>query len=205
MTNCLFFGDSLTYGEYDGMSGGYVDILKRYYHDKYNKGFKEVNVFNLGIGGETTEGLIKRIQIEIRARKSLFSTAVFIAYGANDLAIKDGIPMVPFKVFKRNIDTAISISKEVTDNVFLISILPISEATDNEATPNGKLRTNKVIEQYNEELLKISKDHNLSYIDTYSCFHEEKEILLSKDGIHPNNIGYMKIAECIKPILETFL
>lgn len=26
----LFFGDSITYGEYDGVFGGWVDILKRY-------------------------------------------------------------------------------------------------------------------------------------------------------------------------------
>lgn len=25
----LFFGDSVTYGEYDGVFGGWVDILKR--------------------------------------------------------------------------------------------------------------------------------------------------------------------------------
>ena len=49
MTTCLFFGDSIIYGEYDGVSGGWVDILKRYCHARYHENEKEVNIFNLGI------------------------------------------------------------------------------------------------------------------------------------------------------------
>ena len=205
MTNCLFFGDSLTYGEYDGICGGYADILKRYCHDMYSKCFKEVNVFNLGIGGETTEGLINRIEIELRARISPVNNLIFISYGANDLAIKNGAYIVPITAFRRNIETAISISLQVTKSIFLISILPISETIENETTPSGKLRSDKAIKQFNDELFKISKDHNINYIDIYSGFQKDKETLLSKDGIHPNQIGYMKIAEHLKPILKTFL
>lgn len=89
MTNCLFFGDSITYGEYDGILGGYVEILKRYCHAEfYNNNANEVNCFNLGIGGETTEGLIKRFEIEIKARLSPDENLIFFFYGANDLAEK---------------------------------------------------------------------------------------------------------------------
>ena len=44
MTNCLFFGDSITYGEYDGILGGYVDFLKRFCHTEYyTNNAEEVN------------------------------------------------------------------------------------------------------------------------------------------------------------------
>lgn len=60
MINCLCFGDSITYGEYDGVSGGWTDILKRYFHSRFiNENIEELNVFNLGIGGETTDGIVK--------------------------------------------------------------------------------------------------------------------------------------------------
>ncbi len=63
MINCLCFGDSITYGEYDGVSGGWTDILKRYFHSRFiNENIEELNVFNLGIGGETTDGIVKKIQ-----------------------------------------------------------------------------------------------------------------------------------------------
>jgi lysophospholipase L1-like esterase len=87
----LFFGDSITYGEYDGVFGGWVDILKRYALQKYNEGSDELILFNLGIGGETTEGLVKRIPHEMKARNSAEGNVVFIGYGANDLAFKEGI------------------------------------------------------------------------------------------------------------------
>lgn len=60
MINCLCFGDSITYGEYDGVSGGWTEILKRYFHSRFiNENIEELNVFNLGIGGETTDGIVK--------------------------------------------------------------------------------------------------------------------------------------------------
>ena len=66
----LFFGDSITYGEYDGVFGGWVDILKRYALQKFHEGNgDELILFNLGIGGETTEGLLKRIPHELAAKK----------------------------------------------------------------------------------------------------------------------------------------
>ncbi|MBF2709905.1 SGNH/GDSL hydrolase family protein [Flavobacterium soyangense] len=81
MTNCLFFGDSITYGVYDGILGGWVDNLKKYCHWRYcNDDSKEVSIFNMGIGGETTEGLIKRFDVEFVARKSPFDNLIFLCY-----------------------------------------------------------------------------------------------------------------------------
>ena len=74
----LFFGDSITYGEYDGVFGGWVDILKRYALQKYNEGGNELILFNLGIGGETSQGLVKRIQNEMTARNAEDGNIVFI-------------------------------------------------------------------------------------------------------------------------------
>ncbi len=85
----LFFGDSITYGEYDGVFGGWVDILKRYALQKFHEGNgDELILFNLGIGGETTEGLLKRMPVELEARNSADGNLIFISYGANDLAKK---------------------------------------------------------------------------------------------------------------------
>lgn len=201
----MFFGDSIIYGEYDGVLGGYVDILKRYCHKKYNEGSKEVNVFNLGVGGETTAGLMKRISVEIEARKSPGDNLIFIAYGANDSAIKEENYLIPIDVFKMNLDKAIQISKESSDKIFIISILPISEKVDNVISPSGKLRTQSTILQYNTVLVELCKQHNVTYIDTFWLLHDERERLLSNDGIHPNEKGYNKIADYIKPIVEQYL
>ncbi|WDF45207.1 GDSL-type esterase/lipase family protein [Chryseobacterium sp. KACC 21268] len=202
----LFFGDSITYGEYDGIFGGWVDILKRYALQKYNEGStNELILFNLGIGGETSEGLVKRIPHEMKARNSADGNIVFIGYGANDLAVKDGNQMVNAEQFKANIETAIQDAKLYSENIYFVSILPISEKIDSKVSTTGKIRTNENILVYNQILKDIATENALSYIDFHSAFLEDKEILLSKDGVHPNEKGYGMMAEIALPIIEKYL
>lgn len=202
----LFFGDSITYGEYDGVFGGWVDILKRFALQKYNEGSSnELILFNLGIGGETSEGLVKRIPHEMKARNSADGNIVFLGYGANDLAVKDENQMVNPTQFKANIETAIQDAKLYSEEIYLVSILPISEKIDSKISTTGKIRTNGDVLIYNQILKDIATENALSYIDFHSAFLEDKEILLSKDGVHPNEKGYGMMAEIALPIIEKYL
>ncbi|MGV0754128.1 SGNH/GDSL hydrolase family protein [Empedobacter brevis] len=206
MTNCLFFGDSITYGEYDGVLGGYVDILKRYCHAEfYQNNTNEINCFNLGIGGETTEGLIKRFEIEMKVRYSPDENLIFFLYGANDLAEKNNVELVSLSDFEANLSQMISHAKEFTKNVYLISILPISKTVDGIKVPERKFRTTQKIELYNQKLKELAAQNDVKFIDIFSSFNANKEVFLSKDGVHPNEKGYGFIAENLKPILTRLL
>ncbi|ASK29851.1 peptidase [Chryseobacterium sp. T16E-39] len=205
MIYALFFGDSITYGEYDGVFGGWVDILKRYALQKFHEGSNEVIVYNLGIGGETTEGLVKRISHELDARYSAEGNVVFLAYGANDLAIKEGSQMVSSEQFKVHIQTAINSAKQYTDDIYLVSILPFSKNVDGIEVASGKLRTNDEVLVYNKILQDIALENSCAYIDFYAAFLMDKEILLSQDGVHPNEKGYGTMAEIAIPIIEKYL
>ncbi|WP_312822883.1 GDSL-type esterase/lipase family protein [Epilithonimonas sp.] len=201
----LFFGDSITYGEYDGVFGGWIDILKRYALQKYNEGSNELILFNLGIGGETTEGLLKRIPYEMKARNSTDGNIIFLGYGANDLAKKEETQLVNPEQFKTNIETAVQNAKQYSKDIYLVSILPISENIDSEVSPTGKVRTNEDVLIYNQILKNIASENSLNYIDFHSVFLQDKEILLSKDGVHPNEKGYGMMAEIAIPIIEKYL
>ena len=206
MTNCLFFGDSITYGEYDGILGGYVDDLKRYSHSKYyNENANEVNCFNLGIGGETTVGLLNRLENEIKARLSPDENLVFFFYGANDLAIKNNEEIVSLHDFKHHIETAINLTRNYTPHIFLISILPIASEIDGVMVASGKLRTTERIKLFNQQLKEIAEAYQISYLDIYSVFESRKAELISKDNVHPNEKGYALISDLIKPILDKCL
>ncbi|WP_294237036.1 MULTISPECIES: GDSL-type esterase/lipase family protein [Chryseobacterium] len=201
----LFFGDSITYGEYDGVFGGWVDILKRYALQKYNEGSKELILYNLGIGGETTEGLVKRISHEMEARNSAAGNIVFIGYGANDMAVKNGTQTVEPERFKANIITAVQKAKSYAEAIYLISILPVSANIDGIAVASGKRRSTAQILRYNRILQEIAGEYNLNYLDFYSGFVADKELLLSRDGVHPNEKGYGIMAEMAIPIIEKYL
>lgn len=202
----LFFGDSITYGEYDGVFGGWVDILKRYALQKFHEGNgDELILFNLGIGGETTEGLLKRMPVELAARNSADGNLVFISYGANDLAIKDGVYSVEPDKFKENIKIAVQHAKQFSKDIYLVSILPIAQKIDGVVVGSGKLRTNEEVIVYNQILKDIAVENSLSYIDFYNAVLDDKEILLSADGVHPNEKGYGIMAEIAIPIIEKYL
>lgn len=206
MTNCLFFGDSITYGEYDGILGGWVDVLKRYLHGKYySENAKKVNAFNLGIGGENTKGLLSRLENEIKVRISPENNLIFLLYGANDLVIKNNQQNISITEYETNMSLAIDIAMMHTKNVFLISILPISPDIDGKIVSSGKLRTNKNVNEYNKVLKRISKLKNIQYIDVHSIISQDTTLYISKDGIHPNEKGYKVISEIIKPILNEYL
>lgn len=202
----LFFGDSITYGEYDGVFGGWVDILKRYALQKFHEGNgDELILFNLGIGGETTEGLLKRMPNEMNARNSPEGNVIFIGYGANDLAVKEGIPMVNPEQFRDNILTAVQHAKEFANDIYLVSVLPFSQKVDGVTASSGKLRTNAEVLVYNQILKDIASENALIYIDFYSAIIDDKEILLSEDGVHPNEKGYGVMAEIAIPIIEKYV
>ncbi|WP_084680380.1 SGNH/GDSL hydrolase family protein [Chryseobacterium luteum] len=201
----LFFGDSITYGEYDGVFGGWVDILKRYALQQFHEGNNELILFNLGIGGETTEGLLKRMPYELAARNSAEGNIVFIGYGANDLAIRNGVSMVNPVQFRSNMIKAIQHAKQYTNDIYLVSILPVSREIDGVKTATGKLRTNEEVLVYNRILKDLAVENSLHYIDFYAAFLGDKEILLSGDGVHPNEKGYGIMAETAIPIIEKYL
>ena len=201
----LFFGDSITYGEYDGVFGGWVDILKRYALQKYNEGSNELILFNLGIGGETTEGLLNRMSHEMKARNSADGNIIFIGYGANDLAKKDENQLVNPEQFKTNTEIAVQNAKQYSKDIYLVSVLPLSENIDSKVSPTGKVRTNEDVLIYNQILKTIATENSLNYIDFHSAFFLDKEILLSKDGVHPNEKGYGMMAEIAIPIIEKYL
>ncbi|MHC6199530.1 peptidase [Elizabethkingia miricola] len=206
MINCLCFGDSITYGEYDGISGGWTEILKRYFHFRFiNENIEELNVFNLGIGGETTNGLVKRFSTEAAARTSLNQNLIFFAYGANDVALKEGYRTVESEKLRANLQEVIEKAKKITLYLYIISILPVASAIDGITVPSGKQRSNKIIEEYNQLLQDFAVQHGIVFIDLYHSFFTEKDILLSGDGVHPNDKGYQFIAEHIKPFIERFL
>ena len=206
ITYGLFFGDSITYGEYDGIFGGWVDILKRYALQQFHEGNgDELILFNLGIGGETTEGLLKRLPHELAARNSADGNIIFLSYGANDLAAKDGIQIVDPQKFKNNMSTAIAHAKEFSNEIYLVSILPFSQKVDGVVVSSGKKRINGDVIVYNQILKDLAAEHSLGYIDFYAAFLEDKEILLSADGVHPNEKGYGIMAETAIPIIEKYL
>jgi len=155
----LFLGDSLI--EYFDWSGR----------------FPEHEVYNLGIAGETVEGLYSRLGSIFRKVKN--PDMVFIMSGINSMALGgDGIANTYRKVVQEI--RAAYPSVKVIVNSLLPVLFPFI--------------SNEDIRHMNARLKHLSADEKVLYLDIHSRFLDEKgrpvAAFLMDDGVHVSEEGY---------------
>ncbi len=142
--------------------------------------FRNVSIKNRGIGGDTTRGVLGRIDniVESRPQK------IFIMIGINDLLqgetvdkVANNYQLILQKLKEKNLQT----------QVFVKSTLPLNQKFADPAI------NSKVIE-LNAMIKKISQKFQFQYIDLFPYFLGENKQLDSRyttDGLHLNGQGYL--------------
>lgn len=146
---------------------------------------------NFGIGGQTTEELVCRID-ELAARQ--YEMVVFIC-GINDIGRGHTNEEIVAN-YAAMIDAIRSGNPEC--KFLLVSVLPTTSAFY--TGQQGKIvLLNEAYEQF------ASETTGVTYVDVYSSFTEESGEYaypqLLSDGLHPNLEGYAKMAEIITAYL----
>lgn len=158
-TDIVFVGDSLTY------------------RCEWNELFPDLNVKNRGIGSDTTEGLLSRVDSIIKTQPS----KIFIEIGINDIGQKVEIEhtlsnyQLIINAFLDNLPTA---------EIYAISVLPVSKTTDID---------NQMIKELNEGIQNLCNDYTIVYINLWEQLADEKGFLCelySLDGVHLTSLGY---------------
>lgn len=175
----VFLGDSIT------------DFFRinEFFHGKY--------VINRGIGGDTTDNILKRMPESVY---DLSPSKVFILIGTNDLGngkSKDYII--------GNISKIISgIRKNCPDaKIYLESIYPVSSARIKKIKKLivGK-RSNDKIMSINKGLEKLADEHGIKYIDVYSHLVGSDGNIRPEytvEGLHLTVKGYSAAAAVLRP------
>jgi lysophospholipase L1-like esterase len=138
--------------------------------------FPEHEVLNLGLAGETVQGLSARIR-RIMGSASV-PDVIFIMTGINNIAMEDYDILTHYERILRSLKLAYP-------SVIIIvqSILPVAMWADN----------NK-IEGINHRLMELAKKIGLSFLDVYSSFTDEtggpQMECLQEDGVHLSEKGY---------------
>src|SRR5947207_2764113 len=89
-----------------------------------NDGTKR-QMYNLGIGGETSRGLAARIKPELAARhRPEWPAIIIIATGKNDSRTIGVQPAVTIDEYKQNLGTIIAAAREATDKVMAVGMGP---------------------------------------------------------------------------------
>ena len=172
----VFLGDSIT-------QGWGID---------FKKSFDGLKLANRGIGGDTTRGMLLRLQEDVLA---LHPKAVVLLMGTNDIEVE-----VPVEAIGRNFQKIVAALKAHDPKmpVVVCRVFP-SSAT--------KKRPKETILAVNEKIAAAVKgDPQFTVLDTYALFaNAEGDALpaLFPDLLHLNAAGYAKWASALRPIFAT--
>lgn len=189
-TYCIF-GDSVTQAAY--IKNSWADLLRQYLEEKYNDQF--INVFNLGIGGNTSDDIIKRFKTESEAR---MPTDIIFAFGVNDSGYFRTLdkPIVPEERFIKNIESLINEAKTFSKNITFIGLTlgddsllkPFPESSQ------GKSYDLNRVKGYDKTLCEMTNKNLCKFVSIIDALEFDDFL----DGLHPNDKGHRKMFDVIK-------
>lgn len=174
----VFLGDSITQGWSDDFRGDFDEL--------------GIKVANRGISGDTTRGMLVRLQRDVLDLKP---TGVVLLMGTNDL--EEGAEP---KTIVGNVDLILQRIQESNPEipVVLNLVMPSSET---------KKRPSKQIQAINEGLVDLVRgNRQVTIVDTWTLFANQKDDAKAvefPDLLHPGPIGYSKWRAALLPIFDT--
>jgi len=172
----VFLGDSITQG----------------WGDRLAAAFPGVKVANRGIGGDTTRGVLIRVQEDVIA---LDPSAVVLLIGTNDLA--DGAAP---EIITGNLKLIIAALKQ-HDAEMPIVLCQVFPSAGSQRRPVESIKELNAL-----YLAAVRDDPQIIYLETWPLFADaEGDAIAAEfpDLLHPNDRGYAKWAAALRPILAT--
>ena len=166
-----------------------------------NKDTMLFDIHNRGIGGDTTSGLIRRINESII---DLNPSKLFLLIGTNDISyLEDDFTSI-YEGISNIIDRTLAACSKT--EIFLISLYPVNAAAEGmDLNCIGK-RSNAKIDLINGQLKKIAAAKDIGFIDMNCLLKDEEGNLrleYTREGLHISPLGYEVImAEIMKYIKE---
>lgn len=142
---------------------------------------------NQGISGETSSGLLKRLNLFDQTRPE----AIFVMIGINDL-LRDGSTDQTMLDNQRQIIRDLDRTHPQAQ-IVLQSILPHAKASNWEGRDRLLRVPNQRIEALNQQLEQIARQEGVYFLDLYPLFANPDGDLrpeLSTDGLHLSSLGY---------------
>jgi lysophospholipase L1-like esterase len=171
MARLLFIGDSLI---------EFYDWASR---------FPDHTVYNLGIAGETVDGLSRRLERVLRDLEAVDS--IFIMSGINNLAMEDS----SFIGTYRGVIRALT-ARYPAARIFVQSLLPVLYP----------FISNDAVQEMNLKLKSLAAEEGVSYLNIHDRFLDNNgkpdPACLVEDGVHVSSKGYGVWSAEIEKLLE---
>lgn len=171
----VFFGDSITQGWGDDFQGK----------------FPGLKLANRGISGDTTRGMLYRLNEDVLALKP---KGVVMLMGTNDLEEKAEPVMV-----RNNVELIIEQINKF-DNKTPVVLCLVFPASEQKSRPASKIKA------INDMLTKLASDFdNVTLVDTWTIFANDAGDAKPEefpDLLHPNEAGYSKWRAALTPAFK---
>jgi lysophospholipase L1-like esterase len=160
--------------------------------------FPNLPIYNRGIGGDTTAGLLTRMDESIFALKP---STIVLQMGTNDFPVSG----LEADVSIANLTKVVNQIKHTLPQtkLILVSVYPIHEPTLNLGQPIlEKQRTNVRLIRINEGIQQLE---GIEFVDLYHHLLDQQNQLnmtLSRDGLHLNAKGYQVVQNVLAPYLK---
>ncbi len=155
----------------------------------WQKRFPAHRVSNLGVAGETAEGLLSRTDAIIKAHSH--ADLIFIMTGLNNIAMDDfGF----IKTYKKILEKLFSAYPSAS--IYMHGILPV----------NMDFISNETIQNVNKFLKELARETGAEFLDFYNLYVDEKGTVirdyLLDDGVHLSDEGYAVWSNAIEKIIN---
>lgn len=172
----VFLGDSITQG----------------WGEDFRNKFPDVKLANRGISGDTTRGLLIRLEQDVL---SLDPSGIVLLIGTNDLDV-DVTPEQVAGNVKLLLDAIVA--ADPTTPVILCQVMPSSAS---------KNRPADKIQEINRRYAELARDYpQVTVLDLYTLFANAEGDAKPEefpDLLHPNEVGYEKWRAALWPLLAT--
>ncbi len=204
-TQILAFGDSITYGAWDE-KGGWTARLREFIDKESSFGTKfYCEVYNLGVSGDTTDGLLKRFEAEAKARIGAGKIILIFDIGSNDSAWIHASKnnWVPPERFRANLKKLVKLARKFSSYIVFLEPTPADQGkVDPIPWAPDKSYRNELIMKFGEILKEVCDEEKVPFISQFESWSKDYKKLLNGDGMHPNSKGHQKIFEAVKEFLE---
>src|SRR5680860_919488 len=190
------FGDSVLWGWGLPFRVGWVNLFRNYNEEKSDF---TMQLYDLGIDAETTDGVLERFDAEATARKP---DMIIIAIGINDSTYRKtkDHPITTEGDFEKNIYALIKKARKFTKEIVFVGLCLGDEKLlmPLPASKTGKCFTKQNMIIYNDIIKECCSNENVLFIDIIDKLTDDEFC----EGLHPNTCGQEKIFKEVKERIQ---
>jgi lysophospholipase L1-like esterase len=153
---------------------------------------------NRGISGQTSPQMLLRFRSDVI---TLHPEVVVLLAGTNDIAGNTGVSTIEMII--DNLISMCELAKANQIKVILCTVLPVYDYP----WKTGLAPVQKII-ALNAKIKQYAKEQDIVNVDYFSAMVDDRQGLksiYSKDGVHPNKMGYQQMGPLLENALQALL